>query len=220
MVRQATATAVSASISTPVRSATLAVARTRRPGRASSGSISIVIAESPIGWQSGISSCVRLAAMIPAIRAVPTTSPFLALPLRIMASVAAAMTTAPSATALRSVTGLSATSTMLAAPLSSRWVRDFVTGLPCRPGRGSGRGFGLEKRRGRVADVGLPHQAFPDEIGPDPDAGETGEVGGREDAAFADEDAVLRHQRRQPFADREARLEAAEVAIVDADEAR
>ena len=32
------------------------------------------------GWQSGISSCVRFAAMMPATRAAPSTSPFLALP--------------------------------------------------------------------------------------------------------------------------------------------
>ena len=30
------------------------------------------------GWQSGISSCVRFAAMMPAMRAAPSTSPFLA----------------------------------------------------------------------------------------------------------------------------------------------
>ena len=39
------------------------------------------------GWQSGISSWVRFAAMMPASRAVPSTSPFLASPWRISASV-------------------------------------------------------------------------------------------------------------------------------------
>ena len=39
------------------------------------------------GWQSGMSSCVRLAAMMPAMRAAPSTSPFLALPLSTMSSV-------------------------------------------------------------------------------------------------------------------------------------
>ena len=39
------------------------------------------------GWHSGINSWVRLAAMMPAMRAVPSTSPFLASPLRTMSSV-------------------------------------------------------------------------------------------------------------------------------------
>ena len=46
-----------------------------------------------------MSSEVRFAAMMPAIRAVPSTSPFLALPETISASVALLMTTRPSATA-------------------------------------------------------------------------------------------------------------------------
>ena len=40
-----------------------------------------------------------------------------------------------------------------------------------------------------------------------PTCGEPREIGRREDAAFADHDAVLRHQRRQPLADRERGLE-------------
>ena len=65
------------------------------------GSISTATLVRPSGWQSGISSWVRLAAMMPAMRAVPMTSPFLASPARIASSVSGAMITAPSATARR-----------------------------------------------------------------------------------------------------------------------
>ena len=51
-----------------------------------------------------------------------------------------------------------------------------------------------------------------------PIALQAGDVGGREDAALADEHAILRHQRREPLADGEDRLEGAEVAVVDADQ--
>src|SRR5258707_265205 len=77
-VRQATDTAVSASISTPVCPVTLTVARTASPSRSAVMSISTLLMAS--GWQSGISSWVFLAAMMPAMRAAPSTSPFLALP--------------------------------------------------------------------------------------------------------------------------------------------
>ena len=50
--------------------------------------MSTVTFDSASGWQSGISSEVRLAAMMPAMRAVPSTSPFLALPETIRSSVA------------------------------------------------------------------------------------------------------------------------------------
>src|SRR5215472_9090124 len=61
MVRQATATAVKASISTPVRPVTLTRARTLRPGSSGSGAISTVMFETGRGWHSGINSCVRFA---------------------------------------------------------------------------------------------------------------------------------------------------------------
>ena len=67
MVRQATETAVSASISTPVWPVTLTVACTTKPGSACSGSMSTATLVIGSGWQSGISSCVRLAAMMPAM---------------------------------------------------------------------------------------------------------------------------------------------------------
>ena len=61
--------------------------------------------------------------MMPAMRAVPSTSPFLALPETISSSVALLMTTRPSATAMRSVAGFADTSTIRASPLASIWVR-------------------------------------------------------------------------------------------------
>src|SRR6202161_2680062 len=70
-----------------------------------------------------MSSAVRLAAMMPAMRAVASTSPFLALPDTIKASVASLMTTRPSAIAVRSVAALADTSTIRASPLASIWVR-------------------------------------------------------------------------------------------------
>ena len=78
-------------------------------GASSSGSISTATAVEASGWQSGISSCVRLAAMMPAIRAVPITSPFLALPARISASVVARhRRPRPRRSRSRSVTGFAA----------------------------------------------------------------------------------------------------------------
>ena len=53
----------------------------------------------------------------------------------------------------------------------------------------------------------------------DADLRQPGEVGRREDAAFADHDAVARHQRRQPLGDLERGDEGLEVAVVDADRA-
>ena len=53
-VRQATETAVSASISTPVTATVLTSAVTRKPGSASSGSIVTAALVSGKGWQSGI----------------------------------------------------------------------------------------------------------------------------------------------------------------------
>src|SRR6202044_3271545 len=78
-----------------------------------------------IGWQSGMRSEVFLAAMIPAIRAAPTTSPFLASPDRMVVSVGAAMRTRPSATATRSVAALSDTSTIRAPPSAPMWVSGY-----------------------------------------------------------------------------------------------
>src|ERR1700722_6171501 len=127
MVRQATETAVSASISTPVWPTHRASARTLRPGSAWSGAMSTTTLAKATGWQSGIRSDVFLAAIMPAIRAAPMTSPFLASPARVVARVAAAMRTRPSAIAIRSVAALSDTSTIRASPSAARWVSGFDT---------------------------------------------------------------------------------------------
>src|SRR3954452_12330675 len=237
MVRQATETAVSASISTPVGPVTFTLARTRQPGSFALGSISTVTFDSARGWQSGISSAVRLAAMMPAMRAVPSTSPFLALPATIRSSVALVMTTRPPATASRSLAGLSDTSTIRASPEAPIWVSagpvlvldldsdlaDFVAvGLRAMSARArrTRRRLARQQRTGRSRYVGLPHQALADQEGRHADALEPGEIGGRKDAALADHQPVLRNQRRQCFAGRKRGFEGAQIAIVDADHRR
>ena len=80
MVRQATETAVSASISTPVRPVVRTSAVTARPGSDSSGSTLTATAVSGSGWQSGMRSPVRFAAIVPASSAIRATSPFAAPP--------------------------------------------------------------------------------------------------------------------------------------------
>src|SRR4051812_6940924 len=77
-----------------------------------------------------------------------------------------------------------------------------------------------KQRGGRGSDVALAHQALADEVCLYPDPAEPAEIGRGEDAALADEDTLTRNEGRQAFADGKARLEAAQVAIVDADEAR
>ena len=73
-----------------------------------------------IGWHSGIRSEVRLAAVIPAIRATVRTSP-LAIELDSIKSIVSDfIITAPMALAIRTVTSLSPTSTIFALPLASR----------------------------------------------------------------------------------------------------
>ena len=69
-----------ASISTPVRAVTAAVAVSVTVPSAASSSASTSTWSRPIGWHSGISSPVRLAAWMPAIRATPSTSPLGASP--------------------------------------------------------------------------------------------------------------------------------------------
>src|SRR2546427_3826510 len=64
---------------------------------------------------------VRLAARMPAVRATPSTSPLGALPRRITRRVAGAILRTARATASRTVSRLSETSTMRAAPSGERW---------------------------------------------------------------------------------------------------
>ena len=73
-------TAIKASISTPVFPMLLAVAVIFTPGIASSNARSTSTLVSGRGWQSGISSQVRLEAVIPATCATVSTSPFLIRP--------------------------------------------------------------------------------------------------------------------------------------------
>src|SRR5262249_49899317 len=179
--------------------------------------MSIAILESASGWQSGMSSLVFLPAMMPAMRAAPSTSPFLASPLSTRSSVDAVITTRPSATAMRSVAAFADTSTMRASPLLPRWLSLPATGLlrcagePLRPAEQGTRG-GLH--------IGLAHQALANEERAHPDARKLIEIGRGEDPAFRHHDAVGRNSRRQPLGGRKRGLEGAQVAIVDADEAR
>src|SRR6185312_12037704 len=85
--------------------------------RSSPTSIRTSTNDSGSGWQSGISSDVRLAAWIAAIRAVPSASPRAT-----AAAVSGAIRTTARATARRSVTSLSPTSTIRALPASSMCV--------------------------------------------------------------------------------------------------
>src|SRR5215470_375505 len=217
MVRQATETAVSASISTPVCPVTLAVARTMRPGKASSGSMSTAILESASGWQSGMSSCVFLPAMMPAMRAAPSTSPFLASPLSTRSSVAGVITTRPSAMAMRSVAGFADTSTMRASPLWPRWVSLPATGL-LRCAREPLRA--AEQGTRRSLDIGLAHQAFADQESAHADARKCIEIGGGEDSALRHRDALGGNSRCQPLGGRKRGLEGAQITVVDADKPR
>ena len=81
-----------------------------------SRSNSICTLVSGSGWHRGISSLVRLVAMMPATRATPSTSPFFTVPLSTAAKASAFMVMMPWAVASRAVTGFSLTSTITALP--------------------------------------------------------------------------------------------------------
>src|SRR5262249_48511862 len=146
------------------------------------------------GWHSGMRSWVLFAAMMPAIRAAPSTSPFLASPESTRSSVGPCMITRPSAMATRSVGGLPETSTMRASPARAIWVslRGLAMFKRALGGRDPPSGVALKGRAGRWGDVVLPHQALADQEGGDAHAGEPLEVGRREDAALADDDPLGR----------------------------
>src|SRR5215813_10455702 len=168
--------------------------------------MSTAILESASGWQSGMSSLVFLPAMMPAMRAAPRTSPFLASPLSTRSSVAGVITTRPSATATRSVAGFADTSTMRASPLWPRWLSLPAMGLlrsagkPLRP---------AEQGAGGSLHVGLAHQAFAHQEGAHADAAKCIEIGGREDPALRDGDAARRNSGRKALGGRERGLEGA-----------
>src|SRR5262249_24769141 len=93
---------------------------TTSAGTSGSGATSTLSDVSGRGWQSGISSAVRLPAITPAISAAARTSPFGLSPGRACASVSRAMCTRPRAPGSRAVAGLALTSTMRALPSASR----------------------------------------------------------------------------------------------------
>src|SRR5215210_692378 len=109
-----------ASISTPV----WALVRASATSTTAASSTSAVTStnDSGSGWHSGISSAVRLAAWMPAMRAVPITSPLGASPRATAAAVSGAIRTTARASARRSVTSLPPTSTIRALPASSMCV--------------------------------------------------------------------------------------------------
>ncbi len=125
-VSAAAETAVSASISTPVRP----VVRTRHSiptaaGRGSSANATST-ASTRSGWASGIHSAVRLAAITAARCAVASAFPLGPPPARSSRSVADCMRTRPRATASRTVSRLADTSTMRTRPFASRWERGGI----------------------------------------------------------------------------------------------
>src|SRR5262245_52712070 len=133
-----------------------------------------------------MSSLVFLPAMMPAMRAAPSTSPFLASPLSTRSSVAGVITTRPSAIATRSVAAFAETSIMRASPLLPRWVSLPATSLlrcarePLRPAEQGAR---------RRLDIGLAHEAFTDQEGAHTDARKIIKIGRGEDPAFRHHDA-------------------------------
>ena len=131
-VSPAIATAVRASISMPVRAVVDTVARIVTA--CSSNPKSIDTASSGTMCARGMSSLVRFAPEMPAIRAVGSTSAFFSPSLRTSATTSAVVSRRPSAIATRRVTGFAPTSTMRARPSSSRWVSEVI-GTRYRPGR-------------------------------------------------------------------------------------
>src|SRR5690606_34270468 len=122
-VSAATVAPVRASISTPVRAVVRAV-HSIRSSRSPCQSMAMRTPSSGSAWQNGISSWVRLAAMVPAITAVSTMPPlFERMPLaRSCAATATGNATLHCAVALRAVTSLAETSTMAGRPWASTWV--------------------------------------------------------------------------------------------------
>ena len=167
MVSRPTLTAVSASISTPVRPTVSAVTVQRMACAASSSSNSTATRVSGMGWQSGISSLVRLEAWIAAMRAMPSTSPFFALPDFTMSKVAGSMWMRPVAMATRRVSALAPTSTMWAWPSASKWVSGLDSGVLM---------VGQRRRCGEAAAEIATRREAPLHV--DTSAGERARIGG------------------------------------------
>src|SRR5690606_39152699 len=171
--RRETVTAVSASISTPVRAWTRTVAVARRPEPSGAMSTSTSIEDSGSGWQRGSRSAVRLAAWIPAILATTRGSPFGVRPARRASMVAGLVRRKPSATAVRRVGSLSETSTIRGRPASSWWVSLWSIAAVSSSGCGRAptrlRGGGLVPREGTVQAREQPGK---DQLGVDVAAGQ------------------------------------------------
>jgi hypothetical protein len=125
-------TAVSASISTPVWPVVLAVAVMVMRSSPSSNEKSTETDVSGSGWHSGMSSLVRFAPWMPAMRAVARTSAFFSPSARTSAITSGVDTNLPIAVAVRFVTALPPTSTMRALPSESRCVSPSLT-VPTSP---------------------------------------------------------------------------------------
>src|SRR5580765_1158625 len=110
--------------------------------------------ESGRGWQSGISSAVRFAAMMPASCAVASASPFGSS--RSRRAVSGAIVTVAAATARRRENGLSPTSTIRTSPASST-CESSVTRGTLAPGDGRDRVEVGQLGREPALDVVLAH---------------------------------------------------------------
>src|SRR5215470_6427018 len=141
-----------------------------------------------------MSSWVFLPAMMPAMRAAPSTSPFLALPASTRSSVDVAITTWPSATATRSVAAFAETSTMRASPPAARWVRVRERATALLRGAEMAQ-LACEQLARRRLHVGLAHQALADQERLDADVREPRQIGRRRDAALAHQHAAGRNPR-------------------------
>src|SRR5690349_7221918 len=151
--------------------------------------------------------------MMPAMRAAPSTSPFLALPERTRASVFFDMATRPCAVATRSVAGLADTSTMRASPPAEMWVSLRVmlcpivgTSADSLRGRRRARSIARQQCLGGRRHIGLPHQAFADQERADAELGEAGEIGRGKNATLADQHTVARRARGEALARRQGGL--------------
>src|SRR6478609_5381818 len=109
---------------------------------------------------------------------------------------------------MRVVSALSLTSTICASPAASIWVRPASSPLILF---GRQRCLAEQQRlRGRRYIV-LAHQALADEEGIDAESLQPLAILMREDAAFADQQPVVRHHGRELFADGEADFECSEI---------
>ncbi len=150
-VSPAMATAVRASISTPVCPVVLAVAVI--PMESTPNSKSIFTELNGIWWHSGISSLVFFAPEIPAMRAVARTSALGRLSARTRVMTSARVTRRPVAMAVRAVTAFAPTSTIRARPSESRWVR---TSVEVSEVTGLAESAGPAESAGRAESTGRP----------------------------------------------------------------